>query len=118
MNEDDTWDQVRRQLDEDIQRYDAAALSRLNRARQRALDAGLRPPRRRAWQLPWALAGGAAALLLSLALVWQLPQSPAPLPTAAEAGADDFELLAAGTELELIENLEFYAWLEQQSLDG
>ncbi|GMU44047.1 MAG: hypothetical protein IT479_00920 [Xanthomonadales bacterium] len=116
MNEHAPWvDAVLRQLDEDELHCDATVLSRLNRARQQALDAALRP--HRAWRLPMALAGATAALLLSLALTLRMPQAPAPLPVA-ESGAEDFELLAAGAELELIENLEFYAWLEQQSLDG
>ena len=119
MNEqsDSGWiTQVRGQLDLDVRDLDAATASRLNRARQTALDAGLR--RRRAWWLPFALAT-ATAVLLALAVTLRSPDATLQAPTlAAPAAADDFELLAGGEDLEMIENLEFYAWLEQQSLDG
>jgi hypothetical protein len=44
-----------------------------------------------------------------------VPEAPMATPVST---VDDFELLAGAEELEMIENLEFYAWLEQQSLDG
>ena len=68
--------------------------------------------------LPFALATTAAALL-ALAVVLRSSEPVQPPPTlAAPSAADDLELLAGSEELEMIENLEFYAWLEQQSLDG
>lgn len=118
MNEDPHAAQICRQLDEDVARYDAATLSRLNRARQQALDGGLRPTRRPWWQFSLALAGSAAAGVLALALFLRGPATLPPVPDASPSGGDDFEMLAAGEDLEMIENLEFYAWLEQQSLDG
>ena len=48
-NEPGWLEAVRAQLDADAAGLDAATLSRLNRARQAALDAGLRP-RRRPWR--------------------------------------------------------------------
>ena len=121
MNEqsDSGWiTQVRGQLDLDVRDLDAATASRLNRARQQALDVGLRQRPGRAWWLPFALAT-ATAVLLALAVTLRSPDATLQAPTlAAPAAADDFELLAGGEDLEMIENLEFYAWLEQQSLDG
>lgn len=109
--------EVREQLDMDVRDLDAATASRLNRARQRALDVGLRRRRTRGW-LPFALAT-ATAVLLALTLTLRSSDPTLQAPTlAAPAVADDFELLAAGEDLEMIEDLEFYAWLEQQSLDG
>ncbi len=108
--------QVREHLDQNVRDLDAATASRLNRARQTALDAGLR--RNRAWWLPFALAT-ATAMLLAVTVTLRSPDSTVQAPTlAAPAVADDFELLAGGEDLEMIEDLEFYAWLEQQSLDG
>lgn len=111
---------LRTQLDEDARDLDAATASRLNRARQQALDAGLRKRRPRWIWLPFSLATAAAALLaLTLTLRTSEPLLPPPVLAAPSASAaDDFELLAGSEELEMIENLEFYAWLEQQSLDG
>ena len=59
----------------------------------------------------------AASPVKELALRHALPVLQPPTLAAASA-ADDLELLAGSEELEMIENLEFYAWLEQQSLDG
>lgn len=101
-------------LEDSAQALDAATLSRLNRARQRALDAA-RAPRHAAWRGP-ALAAGAFATVAALAL-WQLPR-PALAPDAAAPLAEDLALVAAGSDLELVEDLEFYAWLDAQSADG
>jgi hypothetical protein len=111
-------DQVRIQLDNDARDLDATTASRLNRARQSALDAALARPQSRLRFLPYALAASMAALL-ALTVMLRLPEPAAPLPAAAApSSADDFDLLAGTEELEMIEDLEFYAWLEQQSLDG
>lgn len=112
---------VREQLDTDAAGYDAATLSRLNRARQAALDAGLRPQRRPWWHWSLVAVATSAAVVLAVALTLRTPETGRPqvAPVALEQSeVDDLELLAAGEDLELIENLEFYAWLEQQSLDG
>lgn len=110
--------QVRAQLDADARDLDAATASRLNRVRQHALDGGLGQRRSRGTWFPYALAASMAAVL-ALTLTLRAPEQT--LPPAAVTAAptvDDLDLLAGTEELELIENLEFYAWLEQQSLDG
>lgn len=118
QGEPDLCAKVREQLDLDVRDLDAATASRLNRARQQALDVGLRQRRTRGWWLPFALAT-ATAVLLALTVTLRSSDSALQAPTlAAPALADDFELLAGSEDLELIEDLEFYAWLEQQSLDG
>jgi hypothetical protein len=97
-------------LDDSARDLDAATLSRLNRARQAALE--LRRPRRaHPWLLPAGLAG-ACALLLAVA-VWQprYRAAPAQMPaTAATADAGDDE-----ASLEFYQDLEFYAWLDAQN---
>lgn len=109
---DAPWlDAARRALDEDAASFDAATVSRLNRARQAALDAARAPSRTR-WLLPAAFAAAACGAL-ALAIVPRL-QAPADIPSAAAASGADFELLATGEELTLYEDLEFYAWLDSQ----
>lgn len=108
-------------LDAEAAALDAATLSRLNRARQAALDAGLRSPAL-PWQgWTWTLPAAAVAVLA----LWLMP---ALMPSAADSGpaladleallaepaAADGELLASDAPLELIDEWEFYAWLEQQ----
>lgn len=116
MTQNDFLNQVREVLDESTASMDAQTASRLNRARQRALDLGLKPRSR--WVWPSLALATAASLTLALSLAVHMPDT-APLPAAAAADlSQDLELLAGSEDLELIENLEFYAWLEQQSLDG
>lgn len=114
------WAQATRALlNAQVNDLDAATRSRLNQARQRALDVGLRPRARR-WQWPaLALASACGVMLvLSLGLRTTAPVIEAEPLLAAPMSEPEYEMLVAGEDLELIENLEFYAWLDQQSLDG
>jgi hypothetical protein len=88
---------------------DAATASRLNRARQRALAELGRPPLLSVWRR-WqpAFVAGAAALALALLVV----PRPTATPAASAEAAADLELMLAEDNLELIEELEFYEWLE------
>ncbi|MFT3790823.1 MAG: hypothetical protein QM741_07050 [Rudaea sp.] len=102
-------------LDESARDLDAATLSRLNRARQAALD-GRRPRAAHPWLLPTGLAS-ACALLLAVA-AWQPHRhaqtaGPAMIPaatTVADTDADD-------ASPEFYQNLDFYAWLDAQDAD-
>lgn len=106
-------------LDEHAAMLSASDLARLRQARQRALAP--RPgllDRLVGWALirPWQAAGTMAAVattVLSLSvLLWS--QSPDGLePTATE-----LEMVADDVELDLLERLEFYRWLEQQPRDA
>ena len=103
---------ARRLLDDSADTLDGATRSRLNRARQRALAERARPARR--WWLP-AGAATAASLLFALALL--NPLSPASVPAAPElaaGGGDDAELIVSDDNLELAQDLEFYAWLDAE----
>jgi hypothetical protein len=117
-------------LDQSAQAFDGPTLSRLNRARQAALD-GLAPERPRT-TLHWL---GASAVAAGVALmVWQglaiAPLAPTqgmeplaaePAPVAEEVSplaAADFELLLDAERYALLEELEFYAWLEKAEDPG
>ena len=111
---------VRTGLEASAQALDGATLSRLNRARQRALDAA-RAPRRAL--VRWTALAATACVLVAAVALWRLPATPvAPTPASAPATAaprvDDLALVAGGADLELVEDLEFYAWLDAQSADG
>lgn len=114
-------------LDESAQQFDAATLSRLNRARQAALAQGRRRILR-SWFLPVGLAS-ACALVLAVA-VWHVC---APAPVAGSAAratlaaatasatangsgfnANDLDMVSGDDSLELYQDLEFYAWLDAQ----
>jgi hypothetical protein len=127
-------------LQQSAQDLDAATLSRLNRARQTALDRFDHVPREPA---PLLRLAGVAAICLGVGLIaWQastttqapsivahvpepisLPApAPAPAPSAGETtlpvSAPDFELLADADGYVLLEDLEFYAWLEAAGNSG
>ena len=93
-------------FDESVRELDAETLSRLNRGRQNAL-AELKPGGAGHSWLRWTPVGAVTAAAVAAVVVWRtgdLEQMP---PDTAS----DFEMLLAGEELELLENLEFYRWL-------
>jgi hypothetical protein len=94
---------------------DGATRSKLTQARHRALQELERPATERQW-LAWRPQAAAAALVVvAVGAGWLFIDSPAPLsPVDAIAEVSDFELLLGEDDLELIEELEFYAWLEEQ----
>ena len=118
MSEFDKQPWIRRArelLDASAQALDAATLSRLNRARQSALQA-----RRPRWRMPrWMPAlGFACGGALLLAVVLWAPQRhgetppPHPPPLAAE-----MDIGSADDSIEFYQNLDFYAWLDAQDAD-
>jgi hypothetical protein len=98
-------------FDQSVDRLDAATLSRLNRGRQAALAETRQPVR--PW-LRWMPATGVAAAVL-LALVIQ--QGPGDVDVIA-APAADLEMLLGEESIEMLEDLEFYSWLDTEELAG
>lgn len=118
-------------LERSAEDLDGATLSRLTRARHAALDSLVPAPRARGLQR-WL---GAAAVTAGLTLVmWRglwpgVPDSQPPVrPLAQEVAprtlaptpvaTPDFELLADAERYALLEELEFYAWLEKADATG
>jgi hypothetical protein len=110
--------QAKQLLDDSARDLDGASVSRLNRARQVALQqAARRAPRQ--WLLPTGLAS-ACALLLAVA-IWQPHHgnvSSAAKSTASETIATDTDITADEDSPEFYQDLEFYAWLDAQGKDG
>jgi hypothetical protein len=104
-------DRSRQALDQSLEDLDAATISRLNRIRHTALA----ETRARRWQW-WIPAGGLATACAFLVAVNLSPRAPS-RPTQVESPLGDLELLASKENLEMLEELEFYAWLETE-LDG
>jgi len=93
---------------------DAATLSRLNRARQAALAAGQPGIRRRP---TWLAAAAGATTLAFLVLVVRLVPGPGP-ESGVPADAGDLDVLLADESLEMMEDLEFYTWLDPELSDA
>ena len=97
-------------FDQSVQRLDGQTQSRLNRGRHAAL-AKLQPCQRQ-W-LQWAPAAGVAAAAV-VAVVILNGRAPVdeltPLPTA-----NDFEILLNEESFEMLEELEFYSWMDLEA---
>jgi hypothetical protein len=94
-------------FDESVDGLDAATLSRLNQGRQRALaELDGRASHQGLW-LRWVPVTGVAAAVLVTVMVIN-GQAPGDPPVTAS----DFEMLLEEESLEMLDDLEFYTWLE------
>jgi hypothetical protein len=103
---------VRALFEDSVERLDARTRSRLTQARNRALEEVTKGAVQRRWL--WAPAGGLlAAALVAAVMLWP-GVGRAPL----EAGAmplEDFDIVADSENLELLQDMEFYVWLQDQA---
>ena len=100
-------------FEDNVERLDARTRSRLTQARNRALDEVKKGAARRRWI--WAPAGGLAlAAVVSVAL-WSggLRSGGDTAPLALE----DIDIVADSENLEMLEDVEFYTWLEDATPD-
>lgn len=98
--------QAKALFDESVERLDGATLSALNRRRQAALEAAREE--RREW-LRWAPAFGVTAAIVVAVMIAM------PRPDAVDAvPPGDMDILLGEDSIEMLEDLEFYAWMELQ----
>jgi len=104
---------VKQALDERARHLDAATLSRLHVARNAALAT-----RRQWWRNPLLqLAAGSAAAALALLMsfnTWIAGQAFQPPVESLEL----MEIIDLEADLDLVEELEFYDWLESRDENG
>ena len=95
---------------------DGPTRAKLAQARNRALERAASGPsfaKTLLWPPRWGTAFGAAAVVtLAVLVVWR--GGGAPDGQVEAAALNDLELLLAPDEFEMLEELEFYAWLEEQ----
>ena len=101
-------------FEESVAALDGETRSKLTQARYRALDE-LSVPARRAWGRAWLPAGAAAAVTMLSVMLWQGQVASVSDPSFDVAAVTDLEILMGEEELEMIQELEFYAWLEDQA---
>lgn len=103
-------------LDQSVEAIDASTLSHLARARQHAL--ARRHGQRRAW-IGFGAIGAAAMLVLAFGIARHAAQpgaSPGSVaPVAAQADGDD--IAVDDDNADLVEDLDFYAWLDARHDD-
>jgi hypothetical protein len=99
-------------LEAQSERLDPDTRTRLQRIRQEALQSvdGHRPGRPFRNAMGW-LAGAAATAGVAAAIYFSA--GPAPLDLAAPTVADDLEIATLAEPLDLIDDIEFYAWLAE-----
>jgi len=96
-------------FDQSVQGLDGRTQSRLNRGRHEAL-AQLQPGVSHGQWLRWAPASGvAAAALIAVVVLTGRPPVDELTPPAT---ASDFEILLNEDSFEMLEELEFYTWID------
>ncbi len=102
-------------FDESVAALDAATRSKLAAARARALEETRSPALLPGW-LTEKYAAVAATLAVAVVAGWLSLSGPDSSDPMMEpiADVDDFELLLEADELEMLEELEFFAWLDEQ----
>lgn len=116
QNKDERLVDTAKQLfDDSVESLDAATLSRLNRGRHDALAELHHAKAARQW-LRWMPATGVAAAALVTVMLMRGPVGVelSPVPVTAS----DFEILMEDENLEMLEELEFFSWIDSSDLAG
>ena len=109
-NEDELNKNIKQSLDDSVDALDANTLSKIRQVRSQAMErVGTR--KINTWQ--GFLVGGLATtsvMVLAVVLLLNSPTSVEPLPV------DDIEFISSSDNLEILEEFEFYEWLEEDGL--
>ena len=106
--------QAKALFDDSVERLDAKTLSRLNQGRQQALEE-IRETRNGGGWVRWVPAGGLAAAAVVAVVFWQGATVERGTPPAGTA--TDFEIILGEDSLDMLEDLEFYSWMDMASLE-
>jgi hypothetical protein len=105
---DSAFAETAKQLfDESVEGLDGETRSRLNRGRQAALEE--LKTGKSVW-VQWAPVAGVAAAAVVAVVLWT--GNPPTDVVTPEASASDFEILLTEDSLEMLEDLEFFSWIE------
>lgn len=96
-------------LDESVDRLDARTRSKLTQARHAALAELQQSRGTLAWR---RLAPAAALVAIAVVMIVAIPVGERSAPGSAALLLEDFELMADAENLELMQDVEFYAWLD------
>jgi len=102
-------------FDDSVDNLDAATLSRLNRGRQQALAELQRASSVGPW-VRWAPATGIATVALFAVILMRGPDGVDAI--SGSVTGPDFEMLLEEDSLDMLEELEFYYWLEASDLEA
>ncbi len=114
LDETELEAQAKALFDNSVEQLDAATLSRLNQGRQKALqEIDTAGAGQWVW---WVPAGGLAAAAVVAVVLWQ--GAPVELGAPEPGSATDFEILLSEDSLDMLEDLEFYSWIDAANLDS
>ncbi len=111
---DDFEERTKLLFEQSVATLDGQTRSKLTQARYRALEE-LAGKRQVIWSRSWLPAGAVAAVALMSLMLWQGQITPVADGGFDVAAVTDLEILLGEEELDMIEELEFYAWLEEQA---
>lgn len=111
---DDLEQRAKALFDESVDALDGSTLSKLNQGRQAALQELASSSPARQWSR-WAPVTGAVAAAVVVTVVLQTTGG---VDTPDAQSVTDFEILLGSDDLEMLENLEFYSWLDAADLDA
>ena len=117
-NDDRLVQRAKTLFDDSVGELDAERLSKLNQARQRALEELDRGPAFGSWKRLLPAGGVAAAVVLAALIVLRTDEVAIDVPMAPTAAETDFELLIDEDSFEMLEDLEFYSWMELADLEA
>jgi hypothetical protein len=100
-------------FDESVGNLDGRTRSALTQARHAAL-AELEGSRRTAWRV-WGPLSGVAAAAFVLVVMFAPLRLTRESAEVAMTPFDDFDMVAEGDNIELMENLDFYVWLDSDN---
>ena len=109
---DDMLQQVRQALDDSVDNLDEMTRARLQAARKRAIGSAIQQSGWRRWLQPRpavTLPVGAMAMVLVAVVSLHIYRAPTAI-TAPDA--EVLEMLTAVDDLEILQDMEFYEWLE------
>jgi hypothetical protein len=109
MNDEDLERRARAELRRMVSGTPPRVRERLDEMARQAAREAPRPRPFRGWRMAYPLGGG--VLAAALAVVMLKPQPPPP-PTVAPG--DDLALLLNVDNLDLLEQMEFYQWLDRE----
>jgi hypothetical protein len=115
MDERDLEVQAKALFDDSVERLDAATLSQLNQGRQKAREEVRAAGPAGQWAR-WVPAGGVAAAAVLAVVVWQ--GVPVEHSAPAANSVADFEIMLSEDSLDMLEDLEFYSWIDTANLDS
>ncbi len=103
-------------LDDSVDSLDAATLSHLNQARQKALDVNRGTPRSSFLHVTRTGSLFASFAVVAIVVFFWATTTPQQPPVLAQQ-YEDIEMLTADADLDLLDDLEFVGWLIEDSMD-